>query len=735
MSAPESSNFLDKLILMWQRRWLPGTAIFLIVFAFFVVTGSMKKPTYLAETKLRFHRLNATSSLTGVATEISKLESLNEKNSPLKTESEIIRSLPVVQKTINRLKLKDQKGNSLKPKDFIKKLAVDDVMGTDVMKVSYVDTNPQRAAMVVNTLVDIYLEHNIQANRAEATAARKFIQQQLPQAEYTVQQAEANLRRFKEDNKVVDLGQEASKSVEVIADLQKQMNVAQSQISQTQAQAQAIRQQLSMTSQEAVARTSISQSTGVQDVLKELQQLESQLASKRTVFQDAHPEILGIKSKIDALKGLLNQRVEQVGGTDAPTVSNVKSVAVNNSLQVGALKEQLTTKLVDLESSRQGLVNQATALTNLEASYRRRLNILPKLEQQQRELERKLQASQSTYSMLLQRLQESRIVENQNIGNVQRITTAQTPEDPSSSNSGSYVMGGLMGAIAAIAIIYLLEAKDKSIKNVEQAKELFGLTLLGLIPTSSAKKPKRGEDAELASHKLMVRDMPRSPISEAYRMLRANLRFLSADKELKVIVVTSSVPQEGKSTVAANLAVALAQMERKVLLVDADLHRPVQHQMWELNNNVGLSNVIVGQAELSAGIKSVMDNLDVLTSGVLPPAPASLLDSRKMAALIESFSVNYDYTIIDTPSLNAAADAASLGQMADGVLLVVRPEIVDTMSARVAKELLEKSGQNVLGQVVNGVIPKNEPHSYFYFSQEYYSKESTSSQETVKANV
>jgi capsular exopolysaccharide synthesis family protein len=733
MSQPESSNFFGNLILMWQRRWLPGTAIFLIVFALFAVTGSMKKPIYLAESKLRFHRINTTSSLTGVATEISKLESLNEKNSPLKTESEIIRSLPVVRKVIDRMQLKDQKGQPLKPKDFIKKLGVDDVMGTDIMKVSYTDTNPQRAAMVVNTLIDIYLEHNILANRAEAVAARKFIQQQLPQAEFTVQQAEANLREFKEENKVVDLAQEASRSVEVIADLQKQINQAQSQMAEVQAQSQVIRDKLAMSSQEAVARTTVSQSTGVQDVLKELQQLESQLASKRTVFQDAHPEIVGINNKIDALKALLDKRVEQVGGTN--TTALMDTAAVNNTLQVGELKQQLTAKLVDLESNRQGLVNQATTLSNLETNYRRRLNVLPRLEQQQRELERKLQASQSTYSMLLQRLQESRIAENQNIGNVQRVSTAQTPEDPSSSNVGSYINGILMGAIAAIGFIYMLEAKDKSIKNVQQAKELFGLTLLGLIPAFASKKSSKREDAELANHRLVVRDVPRSPISEAYRMLRANLRFLSADKELKVIVVTSSVPQEGKSTVAANLAVALAQMERKVLLVDADLHRPVQHQLWELHNNVGLSNVIVGQSELSAGIKTVMDNLDVLTSGVLPPAPASLLDSRRMAALIESFSANYDYTIIDTPSLNAAADAATLGQMADGVLLVVRPETVDCGNAKVAKELLEKSGQNVLGQVVNAVIPKNEPHSYFYFAQEYYSQETTSSGEVVKANL
>lgn len=346
-----------------------------------------------------------------------------------------------------------------------------------------------------------------------------------------------------------------------------------------------------------------------------------------------------------------------------------------------------------------------------------------------------MQAAQSTYSLLLQKLQESRIAENQNVGNASKISEAEVPEDPTSSAMVTYLGATLMASIAALGTIYLLEARDKSIKIVNEAKELTGLTLLGIIPSfSKSKKSIRinKEEAESLITKVVIRDTPRSPISEAYRMLRANLKFLSADKELKVIVVTSSVPKEGKSTVAANLATAMAQMERKVLLIDGDLHRPVQHKIWEVSNSEGLSNVIVGQAEIKTATKKVMDNLDILTSGVVPPSPASLLDSKRMAALIEGFATNYDFVLIDAPSLNVAADAATLGQMADAVLLVVRPGVVDSVNARFALDLLEKSGQNVLGQVVNGVIPNNEPYSYYYFNEEYYPQESFSKGESVR---
>jgi polysaccharide biosynthesis transport protein len=729
MESQESVLIIDKYWQIIKRRWVYALGAFFPVFAISLFASSLKKASYEAEGKLLFQRTNSISSLTGVGAEISKLEPVVQGNNtnPLNTEAEVIRSVPILQKTIDTLNLKNQKGASLKQSDFIERLAVKDIKGTDVLKVSYKDTNPKIAAQVVNTLIAVYLEHNVSSHRTEVAAARKFIEKQLPKAELIVRQAEAELASFKEKNKVVALQEEATKSIEIITELQKQINQAQSQISDVSSQSQDIRNQLGMTSQQAVAMTSLNQSAGVQDILKEVQQVESQLAGRRIILYDTHPEIINLENKLQSLKLILQQRVKQVLGSNAPEVEE--------RLQTGELQQQLTAQLVTLESNRLGLTSQAESLSKLEAKHRERLDTLPRLEQQQRQLERKVQASQLTYSLLLQKLQESQIAENQNVGNASKISEAQVPEEPTSSSTLSYLSAGLLAFFASLGTIYLLEVKDKSIKTVDEAKEVLGLTLLGVIPSFS--KPKKsmrgGEELESYSQRLVVRDAPRSPMSEAYRMLRANLKFMSADKELKVIVVTSSVPKEGKSTVAANLAMSMAQMERKVLLVDGDLHRPVQHQIWELPNTFGLSNVIVGQAEIMTSIRKVMDNLDVLPSGVVPPSPASLLDSRRMASLVESFSAYYDFVIIDAPSLNLAADAVTLGQMADGVLLVVRPGVVDTLNASVARELLEKSGQNVIGQVVNGVITKNEPHSYYYFEQEKSSQDIPIKGETVKS--
>ncbi|MEO0688469.1 MAG: CpsD/CapB family tyrosine-protein kinase, partial [Cyanobacteria bacterium J06649_11] len=190
-----------------------------------------------------------------------------------------------------------------------------------------------------------------------------------------------------------------------------------------------------------------------------------------------------------------------------------------------------------------------------------------------------------------------------------------------------------------------------------------------------------------------------------------------------VVVITSSVPQEGKSTVAANLAAVFAESKKKVLLIDTDMRSPSQHHGWELTNQLGLSNALVGRANISTAVQIVKPNLHVLTSGATPPNPVGLLKSQAMAKLIQDASDNYDYVIIDAPPILMAADALILGKIADGILMVSRPGVVDSNNAVNTKAFLEQSGQNILGLVVNGVILKNESDSYFHFRNSYYSSD------------
>jgi polysaccharide biosynthesis transport protein len=714
MESTESFRGIEQYWLIVKRRWVPATAVFGSVLVVTALKIVLQQPIYQAQAKVSFTKNSPTSSLTGLGKEIAELAPVAEQSNPLNTEIEIMRSAAIAQKSIKKFNLKDEKLAELKTKDFLKKLSVVHTRGSDLLTISYQSKDPNLAAQVVSYVIESYLQTNQLVNNSKTNLARQFLEQQVPKAESAVRQAEANLRKFKEENKVILLQEEARMAVETMADLQRQIALAQSELADANAQFRTFQTELRMNAQQALTATSLSQSPGVGQALQQYQQVGRQLALERTRFQESHPVIADLKSKEASLKALLEQEINQVAGHE-------QQVPPGN-LQLGEVKPNLIEEFVKIEAKRQGYTSQVAALTNQQAAYKQRLSILPKLEQQQRELENKLQLAQSTYSLVSQKLQEIRILENQNVGNARVVQPATIPDEAIAPRKAVLLgMGILLGSLLGLGTALVLEARDRSIATVEEAKALFNLALLGVIPDyRKAQKTIIADDPELLRPQIVVEDNPRSTISGAYQMLQANLKFLSSDRQIKAIVVTSCVPQEGKSTVCANLALAVAQLGRKVLLIDADLHRPVQHRIWELTNQVGLSHAIAGQSEINSAIAQPRVNLKVLPAGVIPPNPLALLDSMRLASLIEDFSAAFDLVIIDAPSLQVAADALILGKKADGILLVARPGVVDVDSAAFAKELLYKSDQHVLGLVVNGVMPQNEPYSYYYFSDRSY---------------
>jgi polysaccharide biosynthesis transport protein len=720
-------------LLNWQeylrvlrRRWLPASIVFVSTLGAIALVTSTAKPIYEAEGKLLLKRLSYTSSLTGVGEKIGELGAVDEKTTPLDTEAEIIISPAIIEKTIAQLNLQDDRGEPLKTSQFIKNTGVSKVKSADILTISYKDLNSKQAADIVNSIMSAYLDNNILSNRQEAVSARKFIEVELPQAETKLRQIETELRQFKEKNQIFNLEDDAKSVTALVDDLQKQITKAQSDLADVDIRVQAIKSQLNLRPNQAVDRLSVSQSPAVQALLRELEQVEADLAVQRTRFTENNPVIVALKSKQNSLRQLLQKRV---GNTfNAGELSNTPNG------QFGEIKQQLTRDLITLESTKLGLMNQISTLSRTRTAYQQRLSVLPSLEQKKRELESKLQAQQSAYSVLLQKYQEIRLAENQNIGNARIISYATAPDKPIDSRKLLYlVTGGFLGSVLALAVALLLEATDKSIKNIEEAKKVFGYPLLGVIPDLSKLDNGVSKYTEDSLPQIISKTSPRSPLNELYWMLQANLKFLSSDKKLQVIVVTSSLPKEGKSTISANLSMAMAQAGHKVLLIDADLHFPTQHQIWELSNELGLSHVIVGQAETETALKRVVPNLDILTAGVVPPNPIAIVDSQRMASLIDKCAQNYEFIIIDSPPLNAATDTRALGRMADGVLFVVRPKAIDLNAATVAKEILEQPGQNVLGIVINGVKPDKGSQSYYYSKD--YALEKDREKETIGKKV
>ncbi|HLO83776.1 MAG TPA: polysaccharide biosynthesis tyrosine autokinase [Nostocaceae cyanobacterium] len=755
-----------------KRRWLTLVTIFSTTVTLSAVSTTLLKPPYEAEGKLLFKppafNVVGQSLLSSNSEGENDLRSLVSTQNPISTQMEVLTSVPVLEKTIQELKLKNKEGQLLKPEELQKSLNLKIIGGTDVLKITYTSKNAKEAAAIVNKLMNVYLENDIANSQMEAKATSKVLLKQLPQTERDYHVAEVELRRFREKYRVVDLAEESRSAVVVIANLNSQITNLQAELKRVTTQTNELQRKVALNSQQAIALSAISQSPGVQGVLKDLQDLNKQLATERSRFTENNPVIINLVAKKANLESLLQQEIQQTVGNSIQLPTEV--------LQVGELRQSLIKDFIQSEVQRLALITQINSLYNSQFSYQQRAKIIPKLIQNERELEQKVEAAKSTYQTLLKKLLELELAANKNAPNARIIALAEVPEKPLSGKKPLIiVLGVILGSFLSTTTVLVIEMRDISLKSLAEVREVFGYTLLGIIPLvtktnhfyhqrNSEKQEKTinpvvrligerispisrllpgfstrlynsatsSQDTDTNAPEIIVRDAPESFTSEMYRIINANLKFLSSDKKLKVIVISSAVPKEGKSTVSANLATAISQLGRQVLLIDADMRLSSQHEIWQLTNIPGLSEILVGQAEFNSVVNRVLDNLDVLSAGVRPPNPLALLDSKRMATLIQDFGQKYDFVIIDAPPIILAADALVLSQMTDGILLVARPGVIDSASAVTAKEMLARSGQNVLGLLVNGINTKNEFNSYFYHAQEYFSQSSEENRFTRK---
>lgn len=222
---------------------------------------------------------------------------------------------------------------------------------------------------------------------------------------------------------------------------------------------------------------------------------------------------------------------------------------------------------------------------------------------------------------------------------------------------------------------------------------------------------------ESGPRELIVHNEPKSPVSEQYRSIRTNIMYSSVDEPLKSVLFTSAAPSAGKSTTAANVAISFAQAGHNTILVDADMRRPTMHYTFEIANQRGLSTSIVGEVGLEQIIKATeIENLDIITSGPVPPNPAELLQSNKMEHVLRTLNMQYDYVIVDSPPLLSVADAQILGPRVDGAILVVSAKDSNRDRVIKAKDLLDKTDTNTIGVVMNRKDMGTKENYYYYYN-------------------
>lgn len=687
----EEINF-QKYWLVLQRRW------WLVLIA--TMTGGalagllvLPKPkSYQAMGKLLV-KPDQASQLTGFDAKSGEIKALTQKSDPLSTEAEILKSQPVLAASSQALNLKDRKGKLIDAAMLEKKLTVKPIVGTDLLQVMYQSEDPEVAARVVNQVMQDYIRNNVQVNRSQAIAARQFIVAELPQAEGAVRQAETALRRFREANGVVALEQEAQESVKSMAALNQNINSSMALLSQSDARVQQLSRQVGMDVKSALVVNALNQSDGVQKALKDLRQAEAELAKQQTLYKEDNPEIKLLMEQVQAAQKVLQDQTKDITGNSLEVSAQ--------QLQLSKTQQDLVGDLAKAEVERKSLGEGVASLVRSRSEAGSKSRSMPGLEANQRELQRQVDASQTTYKTLLTKLQEVQVSENQTVGNARVVSNAIVPEETVGIGNGVMLMGGgIAGLLVGLSLAFLVDYADRRVKTLQDVKALMPYAVLGMIPQLSL-KPQEGHLEGMPQ--LLTQDALRPGDQEAYQMLQANLRFLPTDQVARSIVVTSARQQEGKSTIAANLALALAQGQRRVLIVDADLRYGCQHHIWGVSNTVGLSNVLVGQVQMAGAIHEIRANLHVLTGGTVPPNPLVLLDSSAMARLVEGLTEQYDFVVFDSPTVIGTADSTILNRLVDGSLIVTRLGLVEVEQLKAMRQFLIQSGHRVLGLAINGI--------------------------------
>jgi polysaccharide biosynthesis transport protein len=505
----------------------------------------------------------------------------------------------------------------------------------------------------------------------------------------------------------VEIATEAQSAVNNLSALEVQQRNLSATLNSQDSQIADLRRQLGgKTSTEARTRVAISEDPDIQSLKIQLANQDAEIAKQSGRLGDQSPQMQQLMRQRKALQSDINQRVQAMGGRKDQ--KNVK---------VDPITQNLTTQLSDLEVKRSGTAQELASVQASVGQYGSKVRDLPQRQVRYAQLSRKVQVNSTAYNMLANKLEESKIAEAQGVANVRVIEPASAPTRPVWPNF--FILGATgtaVGLVAAVGVVALKEALSRKILSQQEAQQLLELPVLASLPWVST----RSADALGTWNR------------EAYRMLCTNLFFLTKgnDSQIPLTVISSAIPNEGKSTVATRLAFSMSQAQQRTLLIDADLIRPSLGTIFSMKDSLGLSEWL---HQCSTGLQSsdkvhpitryirptATPNLHVLPAGqMFLEDSAGFLSSQVLDLLLEQLSGSYDQIIVDTPPLAGHAHGYLFGAKAKGVLLVVRPDYSEQEPLARVKQSLERNNIQLLGVILNGVNARKElAYSYDYYDR------------------
>ena len=615
---------------------------------------------------------------------------------------------------------------------FQENLEISHRKDTDLIDIIFSAGSAFECLQIANVTAVEFRLLNASTNKLQITELREFLEEQIEKKGEELKRAEEDLREYQEREKVASLDDETTQLVERFAHAETMLQEAQIELNSAQERKQSLVNQIEerkISLQDDLSEISTPYLISLQNQLAEAVAekskyeiaLRSEISNPNKLSFES--QVRGYDEKINAIRDKLKEESQKIQSS-----SMVKDVF--------QLSQGLITNLLETETEIKSLIAKIGALQGVVSDYDYKLESLPDKILQLARLERKRKVQETTFILMKTKLEETKIQEAGQSKNVSILDEAIAPLFPVKPNKKlNLLLGALIGLGLGVAITFLKEYFDDSLKSPEEIEKL-GFNLLAAIPKIEVdevekKAQKKWEltdsgDARQIESRLITHFDPRSPVSEAYRTLRTNLQFSKIESSIKSILVTSSGPKEGKSTSIANLAITLAQMGSKVVLVDTDLRRPVIHSIFGHKKEEGLTNYMMDQIPIEKVIKgTIIDNLKIITSGVLPPNPSELLGSKKMEDLIAYLKENFDLILFDSPPVIAVTDAAVLSTKVDCVFLVVSSGQTNKDAIARATTLLENVKARVLGVVLNNVdYDNNYGSSYYQYYHYYYGAQS-----------
>jgi len=539
-----------------------------------------------------------------------------------------------------------------------------------ILKVTFNDNIPQRAAEFVNELMRVYITESIKNKTKQADKTLEFIDSQLKTVSKKLAESEIALENYKKRHKVINLGLEAQNLMQKLNELQTKLN----EIKLQESLINFIERQIKDSKTSSLISANVLDDKVLGELITQLQQLMLKKKDLLIEYTPKHPDVIKVEEQINVLKKMIINRIKNIRGV--------------------------------LESNKKNLEKMIK-------EYTRMLERLPQNERRLIDLKRKYMVNEKIYSYLLEKRAATAIAKSSIISDNRIVDTAIVPEEPFKPRKKLILAIGLiLGFIAGVLLALIKEFLSTKIKTVEDIERLTDVPIIGTVPHFKSTK-----------NILKVFESPKSVVAEAFRVIRMNIRFLSP-KRTEIITVTSTISGEGKTTIASNVAGIYALGGKRTVIVNVDLRKPALHKVFGIKNDVGLSNVLVGEKSIEEVIHTTThDNLYVIPSGPIPPNPGELIQSDKMNEVIDYLKDEFEIVVFDTPPVGMVVDAISILTRADVNIYIFRANYSKKMFVRTLNDLKYNKKIKGLGIVVNDIKDKDFGYGYGYgygYGKGYY---------------